>query len=267
MTERHRHLLDSKANLEELFATVTSKDGILLGAAKFVELIGGRISTVLPQETIQSIQKDPCIIVATHESALDILALFATLGQSDIQRDDLKLVAGAKALETPGISNYVLPLYNYEPVKPERVMVAIRYLFSPPVYIDDDKAKRLNASTLICAAKHVREGGVLTVCPDGAGTRRYTQWQEGIGSLLHLIERKSPDVDPNIIFADIENIGLLDRFGLTVSHKHFPPFTHGAKVHFSQPLPLSTLEGKTKDREMLTRDIQSLYRQWVNLHK
>ena len=242
----------------------TATEGISKGIRKALEERGAHISSHFESPETDKIlheEKCPVILVTTHSSLAEPLAVLSSLSDGDKARNDISAVVADGMPQYPNLDKYFLPLYNTAPTKGFRPDTTLfKSLGGRALFIEKENATDLNIRTLETAGENMKAGNLIFISPEGNQPKDSAWSPAGIGRLLANIGLNSGGV---VIFADAQGADMIEMAKLMNPFSSPKPFKD-VKVRFSAPMSIDTIIGEGGNKKTtITANLNKQYGEWV----
>jgi len=239
--------LELAAQLDERIA----QGGLVAAARWLLDTHTPGWSANAPAAARAVLAAEPVILYGNHPSLLTPFLVAAAVGRPDLRIVSASFIERLVPSYASSSITVELPLERWwEPLVRDGVRraVATRLLVALHGVVPREMAKRRNRAALEDAVAHVRSGGSLLIAPGGGG-RREPRWHNGLGMILHALEREAGRKVSLVPYLEQHGFDFL----VTAMLRHSPE-TGGAMgrkepvcIRFGEPAPVAPWAGSCGD--------------------
>jgi len=257
---------ENRTTFRSIFRDEVQGRGLVMGVKAAIDRCGGRLRVIKEGRTQEVLEDHPVILLLTHNFSYEVFAALAALPESrNWSRQDVKLLV-EQAQESSWFDSYTAPLFNVD-AEPKDILRFISRKINPRPKVDRGEAAYKNAASLLAASKHVAEGGMIVMCPEGT-RKKDDSWQSGIASLLKMTKKKLFGSDGYVVFCDVSGINLLSFISDKASkYTNLGSPYKNVTVKYSEPISLNDINVDGKSAEEITSDIEGRFRLWKRKQK
>lgn len=208
------------------------------------------------KKTHDVLQKDGAIVIFNHPYELETIVTVAALPK----RNDIHIIITKHSLDVcERLNKHLLPIdidHHAEKEKARKLGgMLVNWLHLRPKTIESE-ARLFNRNTIAKAARIVKGGGIVAMCPQGPRSDQ-KPWFDGIGHLLHQVGVQK---NCSIIFAFITGTSNLDYFRLIPRLGSILP---NITLTFSQPMTIKRVLNHDKSPKQIRAYLEKTYKHWV----